>query len=71
MMSLAYYLYLTLPAHPTLERLFEDPISIATDGIYLLLVWPSVLGRDVFVSVVGEYLQFRVTLSALRYAKLC
>lgn len=56
-------------AHPTLERLFEDPIQIATDGLYLLLVWPSVSGRDVFVSVVGEYLRFQVTLSALRYSQ--
>lgn len=62
-----FILSFSLIAKPTLERIFEDPIQIATDGIYLLLVWPSVSGRDVFVSVVGEFLQFRVTLSALRY----
>ena len=61
--------FFSLPATPTLERQFEDPIVIATDGIYMLLIWPAVLGRDVYVSVVGEFLQFRVTLSALRYSR--
>lgn len=31
----------------------------------MLLVWPTISGRDVFLSVVGEYLQFRILLSAL------
>lgn len=45
--------------------MFEDPHTLETDTGRLLLIWPTVEGRDVDVSVVGEELCIEVEMSAL------
>lgn len=58
---------LTVLAKPTLEKSFEAPNIVYTDTGRILLVWHSVLGRDVSVNVKGDFVELTVTPSAISY----